>query len=147
MGLPAFISAHRTIVIMNNKRFFRRFVTSRQSGFTLLEILVALSILALVALTLGRQGTQSMNQAETLSLKTRALWIIEDRLSALDREAFPEPGRTAITLSDGNLQIVTDVSATSDEDFRRVVVSVVEIFPQQKEPREILSMTAFKGRY
>ena len=134
-------------VFSRRSLFSHRSIKPRQRGFSLLEILVALAILALIALALGRQGGQSLNQAQTLSLKTQALWLIEDRLTALEREPWPEPGRTAINLPDNGLQIITDVIATNDDDFRRVNVSVVELMSQQEEPREILSMTAFKGRY
>jgi hypothetical protein len=88
-----------------------------------------------------------MIQAESLSLKTQALWLVEDRLAALDREPWPETGRKAIDMPDNNLQIVTDIEATNDEDFRRVTVSVVQKMAVADQSREILSMTAFKGRY
>jgi type II secretion system protein I len=117
-----------------------------QHGFTLLEILVALTILALVALTLGNQTGQSLIQAESLSLKTQSLWLVEDRLTALDREPWPDVGIKTIDMPEDDLQIITDIQATNDEDFRRVTVSVVQK-TTANQPREIISMTAFKGRY
>jgi general secretion pathway protein I len=131
---------------MNKQPFFLPQKANAQQGFTLLEILVALTILALVALTLGKQTGQTMAQAGTLSIKTQALWLVEDRLTAIDREPWPDVGTKTLELPDNNLQMVTDIVATSDEDFRRVTVSVLQKNTSE-QPYEILTMTAFKGRY
>ena len=64
------------------------------SGFTLVEILVALAVLA-VALTAGmRAVAQSADAATLLKQRTLALWVAQNRLAAAQLEApWPALGR------------------------------------------------------
>ncbi|MCC7115132.1 MAG: type II secretion system minor pseudopilin GspI [Burkholderiales bacterium] len=61
------------------------------AGFTLVEILVALAIVA-VALTAGlRALAQSADGAGTLKARTLALWVAQNRLAAAELAAEPSP--------------------------------------------------------
>src|SRR6266581_3571523 len=63
---------------------------SQRAGFTLVEVLVALAILA-VALAAGfRSVAQTADSATVLKSRTLALWIAENRLAAAQLEV-PAP--------------------------------------------------------
>ena len=63
-------------------------------GFTLVEILVALAIIA-VALGAGlRALSQSIDSAGALKQRTLALWVAQNRIAATTLETpWPAPGR------------------------------------------------------
>jgi general secretion pathway protein I len=64
----------------------------RQRAFTLVEILVALAILA-IALTAGMRAlTQATDTATALKFRTLALWVPKNRLAAA-QIALPWPAR------------------------------------------------------
>jgi general secretion pathway protein I len=54
-----------------------------KAGFTLMEVLVALVILAFVSLVLVQVTSQSTSQADYLKRKMLAVWIAQDRLTYL----------------------------------------------------------------
>ena len=54
-----------------------------KAGFTLMEVLVALVILAFVSLVLVQVTSQSTSQADYLKRKMVAVWIAQDRLTYL----------------------------------------------------------------
>ena len=65
---------------------------TRTRGFTLIEILVALAIVA-VALTAGMRAlAQSADSATALKARTLGLWVAQNRLAAA-QVAAPWPAR------------------------------------------------------
>jgi general secretion pathway protein I len=98
-------------------------------GFTLVEILVALAIVA-VALAAGMRAlSQSADAASSLKARTLALWVAENRL-ANAQLADPWPG---IGDNDGDavqagMRFVwhESVSATPNGAFRKIEIAVAQ---------------------
>lgn len=105
-----------------SSRAFRR-------GFTLIEVLVALAIVA-VALAAGfRSVAQSAETATALKARTLALWIAQNRLAAAQLEV-PAPG---VGDSDGNevqagalFSWHRSVGGTPNPAFRRIEITVAD---------------------
>ena len=102
---------------------------TRPRGFTLVEMLVALAVVA-VALTAGMRAlAQSADGAGTLKARTLALWVAQNRLAAaeLARE-LPPTGRRGGEATQAGVAFVwrESVGATPNPAFRRVDVEVAE---------------------
>lgn len=96
-------------------------------GFTLIEVLVALTIAA-VALMTAVRATGSLT-AGTAELRDRsyAQWSAENRLSQIRvQHEFPDAGRREFDCSQGGVALVCveEVSPTPNPFFRRVEVAV-----------------------
>ena len=101
----------------------------RQRAFTLVEMLVALAIVA-VALTAGMRAlAQSADGAGTLKARTLALWVAQNRLATaeLAQELPPTGARTGEAVQAGLAFVWREtVGATPNPSFRRVDVEVAE---------------------
>lgn len=101
----------------------------RARAFTLIEILVALALVA-VALTAGMRAlAQAADGAGTLKARTLALWVAQDRLAAIQIA----PAMLATGEAQGHsLQAgvpfawKTTVSGTPNPAFRRIDIVVAE---------------------
>jgi len=98
-------------------------------GFTLVEILVALAIIA-VALGAGlRALSQSIDSAGALKQRTLALWVAQNRIAATTLETpWPAPGRRngAATQAGTPFVFTETISPTPNPAFRRIEVVVAE---------------------
>ena len=96
-------------------------------GFTLLETLVALSVLALVLSAAFRAVGMATRNSEELQLRLLADWVAQDRL-ALHRALtdWPEPGRREGNAEQGGRRFHwrEEIANTPNVLFRRVDVSV-----------------------
>ena len=63
----------------------RHGITSRAGlgAFTLIEVLIALVIIALVGMVLAQTSSQSVDQTDYLKRKLMATWIAENRMTEL----------------------------------------------------------------
>ncbi len=68
-------------------------MTRRLSGFTLLEVLVALVVVAVAVAALGRAGSQVLDSQAELERRTWALWVADNALSELQLEVGVSPGQ------------------------------------------------------
>lgn len=98
-----------------------------QRGFTLMEILIALAIIAIVLGALVQAAGSSASNASRLRDKTVAQWVASNRLAELQVSGtFPDTGsRTGESEMLGQVwHWKTRVQKVEDEDLRRVDVEI-----------------------
>jgi general secretion pathway protein I len=118
------------------------------SGFTLVEVLVALAILA-VALAAGfRSVAQSAESATALKTRTLALWVAENRLALAQLETTPAgPGqRDGQEMQAGSRFLWREtVSATPNPAFRKLEITVSDdVRPDYVRARLVGYLSAVK---
>lgn len=100
---------------------------SRSDGFTLVEVLVAVAVLAIALSAVIAAMARQADNAGYLKQKTVALWVAHNRLAELQLQTEPP----AIGRADGEVEMAgakwrweTLVTNTEDERLRRAEVSV-----------------------
>lgn len=102
-------------------------LAAAEVGFTLVEVLVALTIVAVALMAAVRAaGTLTVSSAE-LRARTMAQWSAENRLAQMRvQREYPSLGRNSYDCAQGGVQLecVEEVFATPNASFRRVELSV-----------------------
>ena len=117
--------------------------TKRHAGFTLLEVLVALAVLALALGTLIKVGADNANNAAYLRDKTFAHWIAMNRIAELRlEEQWPATGtrRGDSEMGGREWHWEAEISDTSDKAIRRVEVAV---FPFEERDSPLVLRIGF----
>lgn len=116
-----------------------------QRGFTLLEVMVALAILALTLGAMIQTGGASARNVAMLRDQTLASWVALNQVNeALLVREWPEPGIHSDTSLLANREWYWElrVIKTSDPELRRLEVAVRD----QKDAAPLVELIAFKGR-
>lgn len=100
---------------------------SRQAGFTLIEVVVALVVIALALTTLIAGFGRQAQTAADLDARTLAMIVAHNRLTEIELEpVWPATGR-----ADGRVELAgrdwrwhTEVSETEDPALRRIDIRV-----------------------
>ena len=120
----------------------------QQTGFTLLEVLVALAVVAIALAALVTAATGQLRISERTRDKTVAGWVAANVLTDLKlRERFPEPGERSgvVAMANQRFSWRALVQTTVESDLRRIDLRVslkIEGAPDQP----VLSRTEFAGR-
>lgn len=117
-------------------------------GFTLLEVLIALAILAISAAALLRQTQLQVKQQFELEARTYAMWLADDTLAMLAAQPqWPPLGRneTHVTFANRDWLVVTDVTTTTDPLLRKIDVKVGP--GDVAGNPSLVGFTGYRGRY
>jgi len=119
-----------------------------QWGFTLLEVLIALAVLAILASAVVSQTSNSTRQLQILEQKTHALWVAEYHLNQLRiADNWPNIGRSnqVVEYAEKNWLLSTQVSSTSDPWLRKITVTIASDHDTRQQ--NILTLTGYKGKH
>lgn len=119
---------------------------NRARGFTLLEVLVALAIFALVAASVLTASARSLQTAARLEDKTLALWIADNQMIELQLED-PPPGvgsrQGRVEYAGRAWQWQARIAATAHPALRRVEVWVARAGESLDREQAVLALTGF----
>ena len=122
----------------------------RDKGFTLIEVMVALAVFAVVSVALVGNSTSTLRQAGIIQDRTVATWLAEDELTTLrmqrrSEENFPDLGtnRELVEIAGVEWDIETEIESTENDYVRRVTVRIY-----RDSAEELTSeLIGFLGRY
>lgn len=122
----------------------------RHTGFTLIEVLVALLVFALIATAAADVGSQYINSYERVRDKTLAAWLADNRINQLRlQEELPGISENTQDVDYGpyRWQVATKILGTPNPYVLRVEIDVALYRDEASEPRPIHSLSAFLGAY
>ncbi|MCH8498620.1 MAG: type II secretion system minor pseudopilin GspI [Marinobacter sp.] len=117
-------------------------------GFTLVEVLVALLVFALVATAAAEVGSQNMATFERVRERTLAQWVADNKLNELRlEESLPSlsENRQDVEFANRRWQVHTRVSGTEEPSIRRVDVTVLKYSQTQRDPQQVHVLSGFLG--
>lgn len=121
----------------------------RPKGFTLMEIMVALTIFAILSVSLMGQSAQQLAGARQADLQLAGGMLAENELNrVLSRKEWAPLGQIEYPVGYGNSRFTVRVSSTAT-DFpllRRIEVAVVD-GKQARQGRELARLVGFRGQY
>lgn len=120
--------------------------TGAGRGFTLIEILVALAVIAIALAAIVNETAQHIGNAARLTDRTLAHWVAMNQITAQQLSAsWPAVGATTGTaeMADREWHWTLIVSATEDTEVRRLDVEV-RIDKEDETPKS--SIIAYLGR-
>lgn len=125
----------------------------RARGFTLLEMLIAVVIIAVVGTTLSTTIGSVAGQTFSLERRTVANWISQNELTKLRLDLRADPrsiaegnSKTRIRMADREWEVETIIIATDAPLIRRVEIEVYE-FDQGQRRGPYDRLVGFVGRH
>ena len=126
---------------------------SVRRGFTLIELMVALAVVAIVATTVLVRGGETAAQTYSLERRALARWALENEVERarlqqmVNRDPLPAgTKRRRVNLGSREWLIVEDIFATSHPSLSRIEYSVFSL-EDGREVGPVDTMTTFIGQY
>ena len=124
---------------------------SIKKGFTLIEIMIALSIFGIISTAVFKSVTESVSQSRGLKERVVAQWIAENEIAKLrmlprGEDFWPALGtrRYPQKMAMQTWQIEVRFMVTDNPLMRRIDVAV---FQDSTFDKPLIELTSFLGRY
>jgi general secretion pathway protein I len=103
---------------------------SKQAGFTLIEVLIALAILAIALTAAMRAASVATDSANETKLRTLATWIAQNRIAEINASTtttLPGAGESngRQTMANIEFEWKQKISNTPNTAFRKIEVQVL----------------------
>lgn len=100
---------------------------SPDSGFTVIEALIAMAILAISAVALIAVSESQVSRIDGLETRAIAQWVAENRLAELELSGQSQvEAPETVTMLGRDWEVRLNFEETSDPDLAEVRISVVE---------------------
>ena len=135
-----------------SKKFLRQPVgigmCHRASGFTLLEVMVALAIFAVAAIAVTKIGMNYTQSISQMNDRTFAHFVAMNELAELEiNGAWPEGTGEKTVDEQGQRWLVShQVYNTISENVRRIEIRVAPMSDEGQKPASVTSIVAFLQR-
>jgi general secretion pathway protein I len=104
-------------------------VPPAEAGFSLIEALVALAVLAIATVGLMRTVESHIDSTRGVELRTAAMWVAENRLAELEA-GVPTAAGEPVAMLDGRWQVAVARQRTDDPEITRVTIRVAPAEPR-----------------
>ncbi len=127
----------------------------RNHAFTLLELLIALAVLAVVSVAIFAQGGDTIRQLHDLEQQTLARWVAENEVAKLHLRRAHEPEseplragtrRNLVTYGDKAWQVEEEIESAGHPALYRVEITVHAV-EEGREVGPIDTLITFVGEY
>lgn len=125
----------------------------RPRGFTLVEVLIALVVFAVLGFSVTSRVGDVVNQTYSLERRTVAHWVAQNHINRmrLSRRTTTDPlptgrDRERVRMGGREWLVETEIEETSYPLLRRIEIQVL-VVEDGDEVGPIDSLTAFLGRY
>ena len=115
-------------------------------GFTLLEVLIALVVFSVIAISVSKAVSSTAINALYLEEKTLASWLAENRLTEIKLAGFAEPSESKDSAEYAARQwhILQIIEKTPLPNFNRVTIKIA----REETPNDpVYSLEGFIGKY
>ncbi|MFK4752534.1 MULTISPECIES: type II secretion system minor pseudopilin GspI [Oceanospirillaceae] len=120
---------------------------SGAGGFTLLEVMIALTIFASIAIVISGTTSQAANTLLTLENKTMASWVAENRLTEMRlSHSLPKTGSTRDSVKMVNREWIT-LTKVEKTDFPAVVRVTVSVSLDNDPDYSLVNLTTVMGEH
>jgi len=123
-------------------------------GFTLLEVMVALAIFAVLSVTLIRSAYYVVNQQSQLEERVVATWLAQYELSQIrlvqpGNPRLPQLGKKEkeVHVSSRDWRVEIAVTSTENQFIRKVSVSVTPIVESMRDAAPVANLSGFVGEH
>ena len=120
--------------------------SGKQGGFTLLEVMIAVTIFAVIATTISQTTSQSVGNLLYLQDKTLAAFVAENQLAEIRLAPFPNvsDSNDVIDMAGREWRVNTKIENTQLPDTRRVTVSVADLNDKESN---LATLATIVGKY
>lgn len=120
--------------------------SGKQGGFTLLEVMIAVTIFAVIATTISQTTSQSVGNLLYLQDKTLAAFVAENQLAEIRLAPFPNvsDSNDVVDMAGREWRVNTKIENTQLPDTRRVTVSVADLNDKESN---LATLATIVGKY